>query len=212
MACASANLDWASANLVFSSSYVGIEELAELEATALRAGVGSSSSLEELAAREERAFGVKVSSGDGERAPLYGGGATLGVLSFCGLANIRENRGGAYRSICIKDTVFYRCGFCGFPIHHTDLLLVDGRAFGVVNMLPLFSYQCLLKTGLQLTALTIAEMLVNSLSAVTATDWTKNLSLHLASSGGSCFIACKRTTQISTETRPWLTDKVNTHR
>ena len=36
-------------------------------------------------------------------------------------------------------------------------------------------------------------MFVNSLSAVTATDWTKNLSLHFASGGGCSFIACKRT-------------------
>jgi hypothetical protein len=36
-------------------------------------------------------------------------------------------------------------------------------------------------------------MFVNSLSAVTATDCTKNLSLHLASKGGSCFIAWRRT-------------------
>lgn len=40
---------------------------------------------------------------------------------------------------------------------------------------------------------TIEPVFVNSLSAVTATDWTKNLSLHFASKGGSCFIACRRT-------------------
>lgn len=41
--------------------------------------------------------------------------------------------------------------------------------------------------------LTIEAMFVNSLSAVTATDCTRNLSLHLASRGGSCFIAWRRT-------------------
>lgn len=35
--------------------------------------------------------------------------------------------------------------------------------------------------------------LVNSLSAVTSTDCTKNLSRHFASGGGSSFMACKRT-------------------
>lgn len=36
--------------------------------------------------------------------------------------------------------------------------------------------------------------LVNSLSAVTRTDCTRNLSRHFASAGGSSFIACRRTT------------------
>lgn len=45
---------------------------------------------------------------------------------------------------------------------------------------------------------------VNSLSAVTATDWTKNLSLHFASKGGSCFIACRRTAGISAPRHFWV--------
>lgn len=71
---------------------MGVAELVALAARALRADglesvaclalAGSSSSLEESATPEERVFGVNVSSGDGERAALYGGGATLGVLSF----------------------------------------------------------------------------------------------------------------------------------
>ncbi len=40
----------------------------------------------------------------------------------------------------------------------------------------------------------MAATLENSLSGVTATDWTRNLSRHLASSGGSSFIAWSRTT------------------
>lgn len=39
----------------------------------------------------------------------------------------------------------------------------------------------------------MAAILVNSLSAVTATDCTKNLSRHFASAGGSTFIACNKT-------------------
>jgi hypothetical protein len=41
--------------------------------------------------------------------------------------------------------------------------------------------------------LTTWGTLVNSLSEVTTTDWTRNLSRHFASRGGSSFIACRRT-------------------
>jgi hypothetical protein len=40
---------------------------------------------------------------------------------------------------------------------------------------------------------TISLIFVNSLSDVTATDWTRNLSLHFASKGGSTFMAWRRT-------------------
>lgn len=40
---------------------------------------------------------------------------------------------------------------------------------------------------------TIDVTFANSMSLVTATDWTRNLSLHLASAAGSSFIACRRT-------------------
>ena len=36
-------------------------------------------------------------------------------------------------------------------------------------------------------------MLLNSLSPVMGADWTRNLSRHLASGGGSCFMACSST-------------------
>jgi hypothetical protein len=36
-------------------------------------------------------------------------------------------------------------------------------------------------------------MLAKSLSEVIGAHWTRNLSRHLASRGGSCFIACRRT-------------------
>lgn len=50
------------------------------------------------------------------------------------------------------------------------------------------------RTGSQDTwRLTTDAMLANSLSAVMGADWTRNLSLHFASSGGSDFIACRRT-------------------
>lgn len=55
---------------------------------------------------------------------------------------------------------------------------------------------------------TIEATFENSLSAETATDWTRNLSRHLASSGGSSFIAWRRTvigSQINDcpQPRPW---------
>lgn len=42
--------------------------------------------------------------------------------------------------------------------------------------------------------------LANSMSRDTATDWTRNLSLHFASAAGSSFKACSRT--ISTQLVP----------
>jgi hypothetical protein len=60
-------------------------------------------------------------------------------------------------------------------------------------MLPLFYLISIESAKLPIQEPTIEPIFANSLSAVTATDWTRNLSRHLASKGGSCFIACKRT-------------------
>lgn len=53
-----------------------------------------------------------------------------------------------------------------------------------------------MKITVALKGRTIEVTLACSISGVTATDWTRNLSLHLASVAGSSFIACSNTIQL----------------
>ena len=48
---------------------------------------------------------------------------------------------------------------------------------------------------------TRAAILENSRSAMMAMDWTRNLSLHLASGGGSDLMACRTTTEVNLHVR-----------
>ena len=74
----------------------------------------------------------------------------------------------------------------------SNLLLVNGGFIGLFNLTPLSKV-----SGVTLGSLsnirTACWIFWNSTSEEMATDWTKNLSRHLASRGGSSFIACSRT-------------------
>ena len=92
-------------------------------------------------------------------------------------------------------------GRLGRQIVHSDLSFLYGRLGHSLNFLPLRSCQySIAGDGLdgKLWATrqhkhTMEAILEKSLSAVTTTDRTKNLSLHRVSRGGSSFIPWRRT-------------------
>lgn len=88
-------------------------------------------------------------------------------------------------------------------VYNPDLLLLDARLLGLINMLPLCPISKYTRR-IRSVVLTMDWMLVNSLSAVTATDCTRNLSLHLISKGGSCFMAWRRTAGKSSALKQFL--------
>ena len=75
---------------------------------------------------------------------------------------------------------------------NADLLLLNRRLCCLLNVRPLVLSVLLwyIKARMERT---ICETLGYSLSAEMATDWTRNLSLHFASRGGSSLMACNKT-------------------
>lgn len=77
---------------------------------------------------------------------------------------------------------------CGQPVHAN--LAFHNFSFGSFFKLQSISgmswARCLREPTIEVT-------FANFISPVTATDWTRNLSLHFASRAGSSFIACNKT-------------------